>query len=177
MHEMQTVWCPSVCLLCDSSQLHCVMVQIKILFIMNTVSGPRIIVLDGSADPPTVTVRGMESCPGQGHVIYFWCLTLHRISGMAAAGLYAVWRVCSAFDAAFAKLLWLLVLPSPPRGIMLSDGCGVASVIDSVSVSHVVWNTFVEHLQNPLYLWRKVCALRCTLFCERTLHFYRVNFV
>jgi len=67
--------CPSVCLSRDSTRLRCAKTaeQIKILFVVKTLGGPRNnIVLDGSHDSPTARGGG--------------------------------------FDAAFAKLLWPLVI-------------------------------------------------------------------
>jgi len=53
MHQMQTIVtdrrvCPSVCQSCDSTQIHCAKMseQIKILFKVNNLGGPRNIVLD-----------------------------------------------------------------------------------------------------------------------------------
>jgi len=64
MHEMQTIVTdirgvcmsvrPPVCLSRGSTRLHCAKTaeQIKILFGVNTLGGPRNIVLDGGSDPP-----------------------------------------------------------------------------------------------------------------------------
>jgi len=63
MHEMQTIVTDDrgVCLSHGSTRLHCAKTveQIKILFGVNILKGPRNIMLDGGPDPPHRVGRGV----------------------------------------------------------------------------------------------------------------------
>jgi len=59
------VYSVSICLSCGSTRLHCAKMaeQIKILFGVNTLGGPRNIVLDGHPDPPKAKGDSMQPLP------------------------------------------------------------------------------------------------------------------
>jgi len=74
MHEMQAI---VVCLSCDLNWLHCAKTaeRIQILFGLNSLGGPRNIVLDGNPDPPQ---------RGGGEVEHIWPIVdPQHVSGMA----------------------------------------------------------------------------------------------
>jgi len=83
MHDMQTIVtdvsgvCPSVCLSRGSTRLLCAKTaeQIKILFRVDTLGGPRNIVLDGGLDPSTALGGGFDATFAK----LLWSLVVHFV--------------------------------------------------------------------------------------------------